>query len=375
MRGTAKQPIMTNRLYVAATSQHVGKTTSTLGLTAAIQHSGYHVGYCKPVGQQFVDLGDLRVDKDALLFADIMKFDLRAEWHSPVIIGRGVTSAYLDNPSQFNFREAIEFASQALHSQYDFVVYEGTGHPGVGSVVDLSNAQVAQMLGAPVVMIVEGGIGNTIDTLNMNTALFRERKVPVVGVILNKVIPEKIEKVERYVGKYLQKMGIPLLGILPYDRSLANPIMESVRHAVRGTVLYNEEYLDNRVENVASGSLIARKEIDDIRNLLIIVSYRRLKEAIEGLIELAERDGYQESPLSGIVVNGEHDYLTDLRVNFPHLDYIREHRIPLVTTQLDTYGAALKISQMEVKINTRTPWKSRRAIELVRDHVSLRGLV
>ncbi len=60
-------------------------------------------------------------------------------------------------------------------------MYEGTGHPGVGSVVDMSNAQVAQLLGAPVVMIVEGGIGSTIDLLNMNLALFRERRVPRKG--------------------------------------------------------------------------------------------------------------------------------------------------------------------------------------------------
>ncbi|MEL6392284.1 MAG: dethiobiotin synthase [Bacteroidota bacterium] len=46
-----------DRLYIAATSQHVGKTTSTLGLMAAIKERGINVGYCKPVGQQFVDLG------------------------------------------------------------------------------------------------------------------------------------------------------------------------------------------------------------------------------------------------------------------------------------------------------------------------------
>ena len=59
-------------IYVAATSQHVGKTTCTLGLVKTLQKKGLDVGYCKPVGQEFVDLGDLRVDKDALLFASII---------------------------------------------------------------------------------------------------------------------------------------------------------------------------------------------------------------------------------------------------------------------------------------------------------------
>ncbi|MEZ4908897.1 MAG: dethiobiotin synthase [Saprospiraceae bacterium] len=43
-------------IYVAATSQHVGKTTSTLGIVKTFQERGIHVGYCKPVGQQFLDL-------------------------------------------------------------------------------------------------------------------------------------------------------------------------------------------------------------------------------------------------------------------------------------------------------------------------------
>ena len=58
-------------IYVAASSQHVGKTTSTLGLVSAFQDLGINVGYCKPVGQKFLELGNLRVDKDALLFADL----------------------------------------------------------------------------------------------------------------------------------------------------------------------------------------------------------------------------------------------------------------------------------------------------------------
>ena len=50
------------------------------------------------------------------------------------------------------------------------------------------------------------------------------------------------------------------------------------------------------------------------------------------------------------------------------------NEIPLIATQLDTYGSAIKINRMEVKINTRTPWKARRAVELIKDHVNLDGL-
>lgn len=362
---------MADRLYIAATSQHVGKTTSTLGLMAAIRERGRNVGYCKPVGQEFVDLGDLKVDKDALLFAKSMMFELKAEDHSPVIIGRGVTSDYLDDPSKYDFRSMIQPASRRLQAEYDFVVYEGTGHPGVGSVCDMSNAQVAQMLDAPVVMIVEGGIGKTIDKLNMNLALFRELRVPVRGVIVNKVLPHKLEKVKKYVSIYLQKLGIPLLGVLPYDKTLSSPIMATIRLAVKGKTLLHRGSMDNKAENIASGSLLARQEIVNLTNLLVVVSHRDLEAALNSLIKIFEKENLPGNTLSGIVVtSGELD-MDKLADELPCRDFLDKFKIPVVGTTLDTYGAATKISQMEVKINTRTPWKVRRAVELIREHVNV----
>lgn len=365
---------MLDRIYVAATSQHVGKTTSTLGIVSAIAERNHQVGYCKPVGQEFVDLGELKVDKDALLFAKTMGFDLKAEWHSPVIVGRGITTEYLVHPERFHFREAVLEASAALQERHEIVVYEGTGHPGVGSVIDLSNADVAKLLGASVIMVVEGGIGNTIDRLNTNMALFREQEVPIAGVIINKVLPDKLEKVSDLVGSRLHRWGIPLMGVLPYDKTLANPIMEGIRQAVNGQIILNGHRLDNRVENIASGSLIEKKEFDDLQNLLVIVSYRRLESVINSLDEIDRKHPDTQLKIAGIVVNGENDFMDELRDSVPSRDYLEQHEIPLVATQLDTYGSALKISDMEVKINTRTPWKSRRAAELIKEHVNLDAL-
>ena len=358
---------MIDRLYIAATSQHVGKTTSTLGLMAAIRARGHKVSYCKPVGQEFVELGDLRVDKDALLFARGMDFELKADLHSPIIIGRGVTSQYLDDPTKFDFASPITKASRRLQTENDIVIYEGTGHPGVGSVCDMSNAQVAQLLGAPVVMIVEGGIGSTIDKLNMNLAMFREKRVPVRGVIVNKTRPDKQEKVRKYLDIYLKKLGIPLLGVVPYEKTLSNPIMATVRRALSGKTLLHRNQLNNRVENIASGSLLARAEIEHLKNLLILVSRRRLEEALAALQVILEERNLPGSTISGIIVTGEDHDVADL----PHLDFLDEHKIPVISCALDTYGAAVRINQMEVKINLKTPWKIRRAVELIEEHVDM----
>ena len=366
---------MIDRIYVAATSQHVGKTTSTLGLIAGIRQHGLKVGYCKPVGQEFVDLGDLKADKDALLFSKVMDFELSSDVHSPVIVCRGVTTAYLDNPEAFDFHDRIMRASSILHKLNDVVVYEGTGHPGVGSVIDLSNAQVAKMLNAGVVMVIPGGIGNTIDELNANLALFREHKVPIIGVIVNKVIRKKQDKVRHYIGKKLDQMGIPLLGILPYDKSLANPIMATVCHAVNGKVLVNGYNLDNKIEKIVSGALAVKEEIQSLKDILLVSNFKRVDEAVHRIEKAAQEQNLKDSPISGIVLHGEGVFESSIVDHFDCKSYLMEHEIPVIATSLDTYGSAVKISHIEVKINTRTPWKAQRAIEMIRDYVDFNPIV
>lgn len=351
-------------IYVAATSQHVGKTTSTLGLVSLMKNLGIKVGYCKPVGQQFVNVRNSHVDKDALLFSDVMEFELDAHVHSPVILGKGATEAYLDHPENYSYPEQIIEAKKALEDVFELVIYEGTGHPGVGSVVGLSNADVAHSLDVGVIIVVEGGIGSTIDMLNLCLAEFERKDVPIIGVIINKVRPNKIEKVRKYVNKWLKKKNLCLLGVMPYDKSLAWPLMRTIAKATSSKVLYNEDRLSNKIEDYIAGSLIGMETLNSSKDLLLVVSGQRLDQAIKKIEGMSEIMKLEECPLSGIILTGV------LEIEDCTVDYIMQHKIPVVHTQLDTYGSVIQISQIEVKINRSTPWKIQKAIAMIEENVS-----
>jgi len=220
------------------------------------------------------------------------------------------------------------------------------------------------MLDAKVIMVVEGGIGSTIDKLNMCSALFREEGVEVLGVIINKVYPEKIEKIENYVGKWLKKKNIALLGVVPYDQTLAYPLVWTITKAIEGTIEYFNEKGFNRVAGILGGSFFNVDDIENKKDLLLVVSSRGLKEAIKKIIKYGKEQKKEESPLSGIVVTGEY--------SIPRLarDYVKKHKIPLMRTELDTYGVVIRITKLEVKINRRTPWKIAKAIELIKQNVN-----
>src|SRR5205814_9057711 len=137
----------------------------------------------------------------------------------------------------------------------DFVLCEGSGHAGVGSVFDLSNAQVAGILGAKVIIVTRGGIGKPIDEVCLNLALFEKEGVEVIGVILNKVLGEKVEYVTDFARRGLKRKGLELLGVLPHEQILCNPSIDLIREEMHAELLNNPANLYSLVDDVVVGAM------------------------------------------------------------------------------------------------------------------------
>ncbi len=362
------------KIFVAASGQHIGKTTCTLGLVASIKKLGVNVGYCKPVGQKHLTINGMIADKDAVLFGNALQFEVEPKIHSPVILASGVTSDFIDNPQDFNFEKDLTYAAEELEKRHEAIVFEGTGHPGVGSIIDFSNAKVAKLLGTDVILIVEGGIGRTVDRINLSLALFREQGVRIKGVIINKVHPDKYDRVKNYLEKKLKEMNIPVLGFLPFDRTLSFPILSTVQDVLNAKVIINGHLVDNQVEEILAGSLIEIDEFTYLRNMLLVVNQSRFKEALRKIIDGTRERNLEGSPLSGIVITRDtrnNDWYTESVLTN---DYIINNQIPVISTTFDTYDSVVKISRIDVKINTQTPWKVERAIQLIQENIDIEQL-
>ena len=180
------------------------------------------VGFIKPVGQQHIPVADssghtIRVDKDVQVMKEFFSLNhIEYADMSPVIIPKGYTSKYVDSEitSDEQVRRqprvrgssladarglplaqiaAIRKSFEAQNAVSDTMLVEGTGHVGVGSIVELSNAKAAALCGADVVLVTNGGIGKAFDELEMNRQMFAQEGVPLRGVVLNRVLPDKVE--------------------------------------------------------------------------------------------------------------------------------------------------------------------------------------
>src|SRR4051794_4155174 len=151
------------QLYLAATGQNRGKTTAALGLFDGFLRSGLRTAFMKPVGQRTVIDHGQPADEDAVLMHET--FDLAADYTnmSPVHIPRGFTKAYIAGEVVEELGARITAGRDVFRADHDIILIEGTGHAGVGAVIGLSNAVVARMLGAPAIIVSEGGVGRPID--------------------------------------------------------------------------------------------------------------------------------------------------------------------------------------------------------------------
>ena len=242
------------QLYLAATGQNRGKTTASLGLLDGFLKRGLRTGFMKPVGQRTViDHGE-PADEDAVLMHEVYGLPEPYSAMSPVHIPRGFTKSYIAGEVVEDLGARIT-AAQATYRDYDVLLIEGTGHAGVGAVIGLSNAVVAASLGAPAIIISEGGVGRPIDEIVLNASLFTRHGVAVAGAIVNKVDVEAQPGIEDILARGLAPYDIPLLGILPRSQILSNPTLEMIIEGLNGERIHDGPDLERVIDGVAIGAM------------------------------------------------------------------------------------------------------------------------
>jgi cobyrinic acid a,c-diamide synthase len=186
---------MVDRLVIAGTHSGAGKTTVATGLMAAFGATGRKVAGFK-VGPDFID----------------------PSYHA-LATGRPGRNldAFLSGPELIG----PLFAHGA--SGCDLAVIEGVmglfdGKSGCGELA--STAQIAKLLEAPVVLVIDAqSMARSVAALALGFATF-DPQVRIAGVVLNKVGSDVHERMLR---EALTPMAIPVLGIVRRRDVLDNP--------------------------------------------------------------------------------------------------------------------------------------------------------
>ncbi|NCO50692.1 MAG: dethiobiotin synthase, partial [Deltaproteobacteria bacterium] len=123
---------MTKKIFVAATGQDCGKTTTSLSLIHLARRKYQRVGFIKPFGPKLISYQGRQIDMDAALISHTYDLDADLDDMSPVVVERQTTRDYLDGKLKRDALLApLEKAVAAMEKKCDFLIIEGAGHAGV----------------------------------------------------------------------------------------------------------------------------------------------------------------------------------------------------------------------------------------------------
>ena len=295
---------MARKLYIAATGQDCGKTTTSLSLLHLARKKYKRIGFIKPVGPKPARFQDRWMDKDAALVAKVYGLEEDIEWMSPIVLQPGDTRALLDGRSSAEqYEKQLLAACAELDKRCDFLIIEGAGHSGVGSVLGLSNAKVASMIGAPVLMVTGGGVGHVIDDVHMNLALYEKEGAEVRFVMPNKLIAEKRDRTLHYLSLAAKVHGFEVHGGFNYSPILAGPTFHHVAKLMNLPMRATYEQGLRIIHHIQLGAASAERVVDtlDFSTLLVVTGSRN--ELLVMMATLYHIPQYHEQ-LAGLIIAG-----------------------------------------------------------------------
>jgi len=206
---------MVKFICVAGDVSGVGKSTVALGLLGVLTkvYPLEKLGYIKPVTQCQSAQPVVRWCKTT---------GVSGCGVGPVVFKHGYTYEVIDGKDGTDSARLAKVVSacEKIGEGKEVVVVDGVGFAAVGSVAGVSNAQVANALGAPTVLVSKPGVGGTIDMINMMLSYYEWHKSTILGSIVNyKENPERhsLEATTKYITKYFGRTrpGLKMFGFIP----------------------------------------------------------------------------------------------------------------------------------------------------------------
>ncbi|WP_128478173.1 phosphotransacetylase family protein [Halorussus pelagicus] len=210
-------------ILVTATEESTGKTAVALALAKLAAERGLSVGYMKPKGTRLQSNVGKTLDEDPMLARELL--DLDAEMHdlepvvySPTFVEQAVKGR--EDPDEL--REQVRESFDSLAEGKDLMVIEGGGKLTTGGIVGLTDPEVADLLDAEVLLLSKySQAGDVDDVLAAAEDVQATGDDRLLGVLFNAVQEGNFDGLDTAVVPFLEGRGVPVLGVVPREQSLA----------------------------------------------------------------------------------------------------------------------------------------------------------
>ncbi|MCX4824907.1 dethiobiotin synthase [Streptomyces sp. NBC_01142] len=197
-------------IIVSGTGTEIGKTVVTAAVASAFRAKGQSVAVVKPAQTGVAPREPGDVDEVARLAGAVTGVEL-ARFPEPLSPATAAQRAGMDPVRPRQVADAVE----KLTASHDLVLVEGAG----GLLVRFDDAgatlaDVAVLLGAPVLVVTPAGLG-TLNTTALTAEALRARELEMLGVVVGSWPDEPDLAARCNLADLPESAGAPLLGVVP----------------------------------------------------------------------------------------------------------------------------------------------------------------
>jgi BioD-like phosphotransacetylase family protein len=344
-------------LYIGSTKGYSGKNLTVMGIGQRFLKDGLNVGYFKPFGRLPIKVKGILTDKDAWFIHRVLMLNDPVENLCPVVMTHDmmVEGCSAEIPG---LEEKILKALEAVSKEKDVVVIGGAGRLESGKFFNISGYDLIEKLNAGVLLVDFYDREFYLDAVMDARKRLGER---LLGVILNGVQAGHIEKLQDLIVPFLQRKGIPVFGILPYDAVLGSVMIADIVEALAGDVLCCRNKLDGLIEHFLIGGMQVDRALEYIRktrNNAVIVGGDRADIHLAAI----------EATTQCLILTG------NLYPNEIVTSRAEMRGIPIVVVRGDTYSVAKRVEELSRKLRLREKEKVYCGIRLIEEKVEFKGL-
>jgi len=240
-------------LYITSVEEYSGKTAICLALGKLYQERGLIIGYLKPFSLHPWKIGDKIADEDAAFVIDILGIRAKPWEMAPVVVTKEILVDYLTRKDKIDFMPEVLEAVKSLEKKKDLLLLEGGGSLREGHAMNLPTSRVAKELGSAILVVVK----YCDNTCLLDDVLSAKFRLPdsLTGVVINRVPEHAMEFVKNVAVPFLEREGVPILGVLPNDRELAALSVGEIIKVLDAEVLTSCTNEDSLVEALMVGAM------------------------------------------------------------------------------------------------------------------------
>ena len=269
-------------LYVTAMEPESGKSIVALGLMELLAGRVERLGFFRPI---VPDEPDAQVEL------------MRARYDAETAHALTAAEAAAIEPYD-ELRKRVVEAYKQLESSCDFVLCEGTDFTGAAPALDFGlNADLANELGAPVLVVVRGGAPEpTAATVRAALGGLRTKGCTVFGIVVNRVPVDSIAA----VPAALDRSDEPVY-LIPETAELSYPTMADVADELGARVVLGGS-LGREVRDVRVGAMSVEHFIEHLVDGVLVIVPADRSDILAAT--LASTVSTEIPPVAGVLLTG-----------------------------------------------------------------------